>query len=137
MIKFSDIQDAFFFVSSAGYGLHTAILARDTGEMYWRSEEGDLDQIGDKDLPSDRHIQIPHRNELGLGQELVFEFVSEHLPDEIGQVRNIFGRRGAYVAFKDLLDHKGLLQTWYDFEHECEERALRRWCNDNELELSG
>ena len=72
MIKFSDIQDAFFFVSSAGYGLHTAVISKATGQMYWRSEEGDLDEIGEKDLPSETWIEIPHRNELGLGQELVF-----------------------------------------------------------------
>src|SRR3972149_2023772 len=130
MIKLSDIQDAFFFVSSAGYGLHTAILHKDTGQMYWRSEEGDLDEISDKDLPSDRCIEIPHRNELGLGQELVFEFVADHLPDEFEQVQKMFRRRGAYAAFKDLLEIKGLLQSWYDFEHQCEEQALRQWCDE-------
>jgi len=137
MVKFSDIQDAFFFVGSAGYGLHTAILSKDTGQMYWRSEEGDLDEIGDKDLTSDRCIEIPHRNELGLGQELVFEYVAEHLPDELVQVQQMFGRRGAFAAFKDLLESKGLLQRWYDIEHEREERALRQWCEENQLELSG
>ena len=137
MIKFSDIQDAFFFVSSAAYGLHTAILSKDTGQMYWRSEEGDLDEASDRDLPSDRCVEIPHRNDLGLGQELVFEFVAKHLPDESEQVQKIFGRRGAYAAFKNLLELKGLLQSWYDFEHPREEQALRQWCNENELELSG
>jgi len=137
MIKFSDIQDAFFFVSSAGYGLHTAVISKDTGQMYWRSEVGDLDEIGEKDLPSDTWIEIPHRNELDLGQELVFEFVVENLPDELEQVRQMFRRRGAYAAFKDLLGFKGLLQRWYDFEHEREERALRQWCDENELEIFG
>jgi len=137
MIKFSDIQDAFFFVSSAGYGLHTAILSKDTGQMYWRSEEGDLDETSDKNLTSERCIEIPHRNDLGLGQELVSEFVAEHLPDESEQVQKMFRRRGAYAAFKDLLEFKGLLQSWYDFEHAREEQALRQWCDENELELSG
>jgi len=137
MIKFSDIQDAFFFVSSAGYGLHTAILSKDSGQMYWRSEEGDLDETSDKDLPWDRCIDIPHRNDLGLGQELVFEFVAEHLPDESEHVQQMFRRRGAYAAFKDLLEVKGLLQSWYDFEHPREEQALRQWCDENELQVSG
>jgi len=137
MIKFSDIQDAFFFVSSAGYGLHTAILSKDTGQMYWRSEEGDLDETSDKDLPWDRCIDIPHRNDLGLGQELVFEFVAEHLPGESEQVEQMFRRRGAYAAFKDLLELKGLLPSWYDFEHAREEQALRQWCDENELQVSG
>jgi hypothetical protein len=136
MIKFSDVQDAFFFVSSGGYGSHTAVIARDTGEMYWRSEEGDLDDIGDKDLPSDRCIELPHRNELGLGQDLVFEFVAEQAPDELEHVKQMFRSRGAYSAFKDLMSYRGLLQRWYDFEQKREERALREWCEENELEVS-
>jgi len=137
MVEYGDIQEAFFFVSSAGYGLHTAILSRDTGQIYWRSEEGDLDEISDKDLPWDNCIGIPHKNDLGLGQELVFEFVANHLPDEFPQVQQIFRRRGAYGVFKDLLESKGLLQGWYDFEHQREEQALRHWCDENDLELSG
>jgi hypothetical protein len=137
MIKFSDIQDAFFFVSSAGYGLHTAVLSKDNGQMYWRSEEGDLDETSDKDLSRDRCIDIPHRNDLGLGQELVFEFIAEHLPDESEQVQQMFRRRGAYAHFKDLLELKGLLQSWYAFEHAREEQALRQWCDENELQVSG
>jgi hypothetical protein len=61
----------------------------------------------------------------------------ENLPDELEQVRQMFRRRGAYAAFKDLLGFKGLPQRWYDFEHEREERALRQWCDENELEISG
>ena len=137
MLRFSDIQDAFFFVSSAGYGLHSAILSKDTGQIHWRSEEGDLDEISDKDLSWDRCIEIPHKNDLGLGQELVFEFVANHLPDEFENVQQIFQRRGAYSQFKDLLDSKGLLQSWYDFEDQHEEQALRQWCSENGLELSG
>ncbi len=137
MVKFSDIQDAFFFVSSAGYGLHTAILCRDTGKIYWHTEEGDLDEINGRDLPRDQCIGIPHKNDLGLGQELVFEFVADHLPDEIPQVRQMFRRRGAYGMFKDLLESKGLLQKWYDFEHQREEQALRQWCDEKDFVLSG
>ena len=31
MVSFTDIQDAFFFVSSAGYGMHSAVLNKDAG----------------------------------------------------------------------------------------------------------
>jgi hypothetical protein len=136
MIKFSDIQDAFFFVSSARYGLHTAVISRESGKSYWRSEEGDLDDIGENDLTSRDYIEIPHRNELGLGQELVFEFVEEHLPEDSEEVQRMFRSRGAYTKFKGLLEFKGLLQSWYDFEHAREEQALRNWCHDSELEVS-
>jgi hypothetical protein len=137
MVKFTDIQDAFFFVSSEAYGFHSALLNKDTGRLYYRSEIGDLDEIADADLDWDASIDIPHRNDLGLGHELVFEFVADHLPDEYERTRQIFRRRGAYGRFKGLLDSKGLLQTWFDFEHEREEQALRQWCEENEIQLSG
>jgi len=137
MVKFTDIRDAFFFVSSEGYGFHSAVLNRETGRLYYRSEIGDLDEITDADLDLDACIDIPHRNDLGLSQELVFEFVADHLPDEYGRTQQIFRKRGAYGRFKDLLESKGLLQTWFDFEHEREEQALRQWCAENDIQSSG
>jgi len=50
MLEFSDIEDAFLFVSSAGYGMHSAVLCKDTGRILSRSEMGDLDEIGNEDL---------------------------------------------------------------------------------------
>jgi hypothetical protein len=64
MIKFSDIEDAFSFVSSDRYGMHTALLNKDTGQIYYRSEMGDIDEIDD-DLDWNNCIGIPHKNDLG------------------------------------------------------------------------
>ena len=137
MIKYSDIEDAFFFVSSDSYGMHTALLNKDTGQLYYRSEMGDLDEIDDDDLDWNNCIAIPHRNDLGMGQELVFEFVKNHLVDEYDRVRQIFKKRGAYGNYKNLLESRGLLQAWYDFENQQEEWALRQWCTENGIEISG
>jgi hypothetical protein len=137
MIKFGDIQDAFFFVSSAAYGMNSALLRKDTGQILYRSEMGDIDEIGDEDFDWDTYIEIPHKNDLDLGQRLVFEFIETHLPDEYHRVQQIFRRRGAYGRFKDFLESKGLLESWYTFESQREEQALRQWCEENEIELSG
>lgn len=137
MLKFTDIQDAFFFVNSASYGMHTAVLCKDTGQLFYRSEMGDLDEISDADLEMHNCIDIPHKNDLGLGQQLVFEFVDAHLPDEYDLVEKFFRHRGAYSSFKDLLDTKGLIQKWYEFENQREEHAIRQWCQENEIEISG
>lgn len=137
MITFSDIQDAFFFVSSAGYGMHSAVLCKDTGQIFYRSEMGDIDEAEDKDLDLDKCIEIPHKNDLDLGQSLIFEFIQMHLPDDYDRVREIFRRPGAYGRFKDLLDSKGLLEIWNAFEKQREEEVLQRWCTENEIELSG
>ena len=136
MVKFTDVQEAFFFVGSAGYGTHSAVLNLDTGQLYYRSEMGDLNEITDEVIDWDSCIDIPHKNDLGLGQELVFEFVADNLADEYGRVEQIFRKRRAYRRFKGLLQSRGMLQAWFDFEHEREEQALRQWCNENEIPLS-
>ncbi len=137
MVKFTDIEDAFFFVSSDSYGMHTVILNKDTGRFYYRSEMGDLDEIDDDDLDWDNCIEIPHKNDLEMGQELVFEFVENHLVDDYDRVRQIFRKRGAYGKFKNLLESRGLFQNWYDFENQQEEQALRQWCKENGIEVIG
>ena len=136
MIKFRDIQDAFLFVSSAGYGMNTAILCKDTGQILYHSEMDDLDEIDDDDLERDMCIEIPHKNDLDVGQSLIFEFVEMQLPDDCHRVRQIFQKRGAYRRFKDFLETKGLLEMWYNFESKREEQALRQWCLENEIKLS-
>ncbi len=136
MIKFSDIQDAFLFVSSAGYGMHTAILCKDTGQILYHSETGDLDEADEDVLDWDMCIEIPHKNDLDMGQSLIFEFVEMQLPGDYQRVRQIFQKRGSYRRFKDFLETKGLLEMWYDFEGKREEQALRQWCLENEIELS-
>jgi len=35
-----------------------------------------------------------------------------------------------------MLESKGLLESWYDFEQRREEEALRDWCRDNKIQLS-
>ena len=92
MIAFDEFMTAFIFVSSEGYGVHTAIFCRETGQIYFRSEHGDIDEIGDEDLDEYTCIEIPHKNDLGLGRDLVFEFVEAHLPDDYDRVWQIFGR---------------------------------------------
>jgi hypothetical protein len=137
MIRFSDVQDAFLFVSLAPHGMQSAFLRKDTGQILYRSEMGDIDEIGDGDLDWDTCIAIPHKNDLDLGQRLVFKFVETHLPDEYQHVQKIFQKRGAYGRFKGLLESKRLLESRYDFRSQREEQALRQWCEENEIELSG
>lgn len=97
---------------------------------------GDIDEIGESDADWEQMIEIPHKNDLDFGQNLVFEFIASTLPDEYNRVRDIFRRRGAYGRFKDLLDSKGLLEAWYRFENDREKEALLLWCEENQIELS-
>ncbi len=139
MPTFDEIQRAYFFVSGSHYGENTAILRRSTGEIVYHSEMGDLDEISEAGLDDlDPHdcLEIPHKNDLNLGKQLVFAFTAQRLPDQLDRVVGIFSSRGAYARFKDLLDSKGLLETWYEFENKREEEALRGWCADNNITLT-
>jgi hypothetical protein len=136
MVKFSDLEDAFLFVSSDSYGMHSAYLNEDTGQIVYHSEMGDDDEIAEEDLEGDEWLDIPHKNDLDLGRQLVFEFIETRLADKYEQVRHMFRGPGGYRHFKALLETKGLLETWYEFENQREQEALREWCQENEVELS-
>ena len=134
--SFSDISDAFLWVSSAMYGMNSAMLHKDTGKIFYHSEMGDIDEIIEDDDPIwEQFIYVPHKNDLDLGKELVFEFVNKHLPQKYDIVWNIFRSGGAYGRYKTLLDQNGLLQTWYDYENNRTEHEIRKWCQRNKIEL--
>jgi hypothetical protein len=134
--NFGDIENAFLFVSGGPPFENEAFLDTETGKVYYRSLMGGLDELDEAGVDCEAMVAIPHKNDLDLGQSLVFEFVAYTLPDEYDRVRDIFQHRGAYGRFKDLLDSKGLLETWYGFENERQSEALRLWCEENEIELS-
>ena len=135
---FSEIEDAFMYVASAMYGMNAAVLCKDTGKILYRSDMAGIDEIEDEDdFEWDQCIEIPHKNDLDLGRNLVFEFVEEYLPDDYDLVRKMFRRGGAYANYKALLERRGLLEKWYDTENSREEGALRKWCKENEIELDG
>ena len=115
-VRFSDIEMAFEYVSGGAQSEHTALLSRETGEFYYRSDIGDSDEFPDE-LPEDletspeNYVEIPHRNDLDLGRQLVFDFISENLPDEYQTVRRIFSSSGAYSRFKAFLQQRNVDQV--------------------------
>lgn len=42
---------------------------------------------------------------------------------------------GAYARFKDLLENRGMLQRWYEYEAMHQEEALRKWCDDIGIQI--
>ena len=136
-ISFSDIEDAFFFVSMDQQYMHNAYLCKETGETFYTSEAGDSDELPEDIDDPDKYIAIPHKNELDLGKTLVIEFTSTYLPEELKKVYSIFRHRGAYSRYKDLLESKGALEDWYKFENERQKVALKEWCQENNIEIKG
>jgi hypothetical protein len=132
-IKFSDLEMAFFFVGSDQPGMHNAYLDRETGHIFYTSEMGDSDDLPEDIFETDRHLEIPHKNDLNLGKALVLDFTAASLPDELDRVQAIFRKKGAYSRFKDLLENRGLLAEWYAFEEKRQTTALKEWCREQEL----
>ena len=134
-VNFSDIESAYEFVSFGSYGMNSAILKLTTGKIYYIYDMGAEDETkNDPDFNWDDTVSIPHKNDLDLGRDLVFEFASEYLQNDYERVQNIFRKRGAYSRYKELLEKRGLLQEWYDYEETKESEALRQWCEENNIE---
>ena len=134
-MKYEDIEFLFDYVGAVGRFERSAYLNRRTGESYLTSELGDSDELPDDFDESDDYLGIPHRNDLDLGQKLVFEFVEQRLPFAIEQVHGFFQRVGAYGRFRDLLDRNGLLDDWHKFEADRARAAILAWCEKNHIEL--
>jgi hypothetical protein len=136
-VKFKDIEDAFDFLNFSQMSNSEAYLEKETGKIYLYSDlmDDELEELPEDVYDEDKYIALPDKNELDLGKKLVFDFASKFLPDDFEQVDFIFSRKGAYSNFKQLLAEKGLLDKWYKYEEEAEEKALREWCEWNDIKL--
>lgn len=135
-VDFSEIRNAFEFVSSGSPSQHQAYICIDTGTIYWTSNVMELEETPPDDLHlSERYIAVPHKNELKLGQGLALSFIDQELPHEYNFVASLFRKRGAYRRFKDMLQYQGLLEKWYAYEERASDDALVTWCHENEIQL--
>jgi hypothetical protein len=137
-IKYRDLLDAYLFVSAGMLSEYDVVIYKATGTIRYPSDEDDDEE---EELPDDLetslpYVRVPHRYEPNLGNDLVFSFVRQELPDEWDTVKRIFGTPGAYARFKDLLHSRGMLEKWYEFEDRATEEASRAWCEDVGIQLS-
>jgi len=138
-VSLDELVAAMFFVSAAetGHGAEdAAYLHRPTGTIHWHSLEDIVGELYDEPLPEDvasrpDYLRIPSKRELDLGKALVFTFVHEFLPYAYAEVAAIFRKRGAYGRFRDMLEYRGLLDQWRQFQDAGEKEAMRTWCRKN------
>ena len=136
-VPFDKILEAFEFVSFGPAEEHHAYLCLETGKIYWHSELGDDSEELPEDIDdAEKYVAIPHKNDLDLGKNLAIDFVDEFLPDDVNDVARMFSRRGAYSTFKNLLERRGLLPRWYEYETAAQEKALREWCTGQGIEIA-
>lgn len=135
-VKLSDLMNAYLFVSANGGGEQEAFLCRESGKIYYCSNEIEkLDPLPE-DLDDDqKYFQIPDTRTLDLGKPLALEFARQFMPADFDDIHDIFNRKGAFRQFKALLTRKGALDKWHEFEAEAEEQALREWCEINSIDI--
>lgn len=134
-VKFVELLDAFDFANYAGPIESMAYINLDTGILYCAADGFDCDDVPDDLETSDRYLALPHKNDLDLGRALALSFAQAHLLDDYDTVLGYFSKRGAYAKFKDLLGHRGVLDTWHSYEKLATERALRDWCEEHDIQL--
>jgi hypothetical protein len=94
-VSFDDIENAFYFVSSDQKFMNNAILCRETGQIFYLSAlVGSEDELPEDIENPDKYINMPHKNDLGLGKNLVTEFTTQYLPEEIDRVLFNFSQQG-------------------------------------------
>ena len=57
------------------------------------------------------------------------------MPGDVDYVSGIFRKAGTYSRFKNLLERRGTLEKWYEYEATATEKALREWCEVNSPEI--
>ena len=135
-INYTELRNAFEFVSSGSPFEQMAYICTDTGAIYWVSSTIELEEEVPDDLEtSDRYIAVPHKNNLKLGQSMALAFIDQTLPDDYNTIASYFRKRGAYRRFKELLQSQGLLEKWYAFEASASDAALLEWCQTNDIQL--
>ena len=136
--NYKDIEMAFDFINFGKPYEHEAYLNLDTGETYFYSEFGDNEEELPEDIDNEKKfISLPHKTDLNLGKKLVLNFTYQYLPKKADQIENMFRNKGAYSNFKYLLETEGLIEKWYEYESKAEEKALREWCELNEIKVNG
>ena len=135
--NFQDILEAFEFVSFGSMYEHQAFLDKETGKVYYHSDFDDDEEELPEDIDDEKYIEIPHKNELGLGKKLVLDFAHEYLSEEVALIHAMFSRKGAYPRYKDFLEDRGMLEQWYEFQSDKQEKALREWCESSSIEING
>lgn len=134
--KFDDILTAFEFASFGGVEEVEAYLSLERGTVHFSTDAdyGDPEDVPD-DLETGPYLALPRKADLDLGRDLAIRFALERLPEDVEAIVGFFRHHGAYGKFKGLLERKGKLQEWFEYEEAAKEARLREWCAENGVEL--
>ena len=135
-VAWSEILDALEFLGMSDEFGNAAWVCRETGAVHMHSDRYDELEALPEDIDDpEKYIVLPTPRDLDLGTRLVMRFAAERLSDRYEEIAVIFSRKGAYRRFKDFLIRVGALESWDAYEAEAEEKALREWCAENDVDV--
>lgn len=137
IVDYDELESAMMFVSAGVLFDASARISKETGQIFWLSEEShDEEPFPDDIDDDDRYVDVPSQRDLDLGQRLVLQFVRERFSDHYDEVRGMFRRKGAYSRLKALLDRHGMLEEWYEYERAALRSALCEWARKEGIEVN-
>ena len=139
-VNLIELQAAVELVSSSDIGESQAWVCAQSGQIYWQFDPMISSEVNEE-LPDniedeEKYLPVPNKRTLDLGKPLVLDFVDKFLPDDFDDVRQMFGRRGAYRNFRQLVTRRRVLDQWYAFEEQATKKALREWCQLNSIPVA-
>jgi hypothetical protein len=135
-VNLDELEGAAMRVEDGG-GTVTAMVSRETGMIHLLNDEYMDDEAP---MPSASggnagYVRVPPAGTLGIGDGLVLRFAATHLAEEQDTVRDLFRDRDT-EGFARLLEERGAGDAWEQFHEEVTRTALRRWCEENGLQLA-
>jgi hypothetical protein len=137
-VNLDELEHAALVVDD-GEGRATALVARATGMIHLLNDDY-MDE--EAPLPADRaagdadYVAVPPASTLGIGDQLVLRFAASHLAGDQAAIRDLV-RAEDTDGFERLLDERGATESWQRFRTEETQTALRRWCDEHGLQVSG
>jgi hypothetical protein len=135
-VNLDELESAAMMVED-GAGTVTAMVSRETGIIHLLNDE-----YMDEEAPmpataggNDNYVPVPSAGTLGIGDGLVLRFAASHLAEDQDTVRDMFRDRNT-EGFARLLEKRGAVAAWERFHGEATRSALRRWCDENGLQLA-
>ncbi|MCS0630800.1 hypothetical protein NX786_15800 [Telluria mixta] len=137
-VNLDELEHAALVVDD-GEGRATALVARATGMIHVLNDDY-MDE--EAPMPADPgdgdgdYVAVPPASTLGIGDQLVFRFAAAHLAGDQAAIRDLV-RAEDIDGFERLLDERGATESWQRFRTEETQAALRRWCDEHGLRVSG
>ncbi|NLB70233.1 MAG: hypothetical protein GX804_11250 [Lentisphaerae bacterium] len=135
-IAWSELENAYMWVSTSSFPDHRAFFCRESGKSYWDGYDGLPEGEIPDDLEfNDKYRSVPNQYDLDVGKRLVLKLASEVMSDDYYFVRKVFSRSGAYSRWQDFLIEQEQQENWYQYRDNAIKVALCNWAESEGFQV--